>query len=297
MLPVVERAIAYFTSNWDANGLYSTPSDGLTFNWHPFDQAGGVDAHTNAVIYRALLGAAALEERLGSASLAADYLQEAATLKDAMLAHLWDPSVQAFLQNLSNPLNNHTQDAQVEAILSGIVTDVMADQALNFITQNLLKDLGVANGEFMNDPYIKNYISPFISGTELLARFSVGDAAGALSLLRRTWGFMLDAGPGTLWEKIAFDGTPSAYGKNIYPPNKPNGAGGVSHAHGWSGGSTAALSGYVLGIRPVTPGYETWIIAPQPGDLRWAQGQAPTPYGPLVSRWKRSGRPPADASA
>ncbi len=56
-----------------------------------------------------------------------------------------------------------------------------------------------------------------------------------------------------------------------------------------AGGPVPALSSYVLGIRPTAPGYRHWIVAPQPGDLRFAQGQAPTPHGPLASRWRRRG--------
>jgi alpha-L-rhamnosidase len=51
------------------------------------------------------------------------------------------------------------------------------------------------------------------------------------------------------------------------------------------------LSGYVLGVRPVTPGFQTWIVQPQPGDLQWAEGQTPTPYGPIIVKWGQvSGR-------
>jgi alpha-L-rhamnosidase len=119
------------------------------------------------------------------------------------------------------------------------------------------------------------YISPFIASTELRARLSVGDTNGALNLIRRTWGRMLEVGPGTVWESMRLDGLPKS--------------GGISLAHGWAGGPVPALSGYVLGIRPAAPGYRHWIVAPQPGDLRFAQGQAPTPHGPLVSRWRRTG--------
>jgi alpha-L-rhamnosidase len=43
----------------------------------------------------------------------------------------------------------------------------------------------------------------------------------------------------------------------------------------------------VLGVRPVEPGYRTWLIEPQPGDLTWAEGKVPTPYGPIVVRWQK----------
>jgi len=47
-----------------------------------------------------------------------------------------------------------------------------------------------------------------------------------------------------------------------------------------------AFLAYVLGLRPTSPGFQTWIIQPQVGDLEFAQGQVGTPYGTLGSRWK-----------
>jgi hypothetical protein len=32
----------------------------------------------------------------------------------------------------------------------------------------------------------------------------------------------------------------------------------------------------------------TWIVQSQPGSLRWAEGQVPTPHGPLTIRWGRA---------
>ena len=67
----------------------------------------------------------------------------------------------------------------------------------------------------------------------------------------------------------------------------PTSTANASLAHGWATGPVSSLSGYLLGARPVTAGYKTWIIAPQPGTWQWAQGQIPTPSGALVSRWRR----------
>ena len=208
-----------------------------------------------------------------------------------MIARLWDARAGAFVVNRSDPRRNHTQDAQVEAVFAGVTNRTQSRRALRFISTRLLRQLGVANGEFDDDPYMSNYISPFISSTELLARLRYGDARGALGLIRRTWGHMLTAGPGTLWEKVAFDGLPANYvplQKPVDPFSGGNlGAGWVSLAHGWGGGPVPALSGYVLGIRPTAPGFRRWIVAPQPGDLRFAQGRAPTPHGAIASRWTR----------
>jgi hypothetical protein len=291
MLPVARRALAYYTSRLDSNGLYSTPSSSI--NWHPFDIAGGEDAHTNAAIYRALVDTAYLERRVGAGEAAAQaYDRQAAALRQAMLAHLWDSTAGAFLVNGSDPLRNHTQDAQVEAVLDGVVTGDQAASALRFIDDHLRTTYGVMNGESNTDPYMSNYISPYISSTELLARLALHDTAGALDLMRREWGHMVDTDPNTtIWERM--DATGDAAGapyqvtSGVIPTNAPAGQGFTSLAHGWAGGPIPALSGYVLGIRPTAPGFSSWIVEPQVGDLRFAQGQAPTPHGPIVSRWQR----------
>jgi hypothetical protein len=76
-----------------------------------------------------------------------------------------------------------------------------------------------------------------------------------------------------MWEKLNRDGT--------------NVDANASLSHGWATAPTPALSHYVLGVQPVTAGFKTWRVAPQTGDLKWAQGTVPTPQGGIVSRWVR----------
>jgi alpha-L-rhamnosidase len=121
-------------------------------------------------------------------------------------------------------------------------------------------------------------VGPYTSGYELFARFEAGDTTGALALIRNEWGLMRKSSSyysGATWEYVALDGTPGL-------------GEGTSLAHGWASGPTSALSKYVLGVRPIQPGYKTWLIEPQPGDLSWAEGRVPTPYGPIAVRWQKT---------
>ena len=79
---------------------------------------------------------------------------------------------------------------------------------------------------------------------------------------------------GATWEALAPNGTPQSPSTSL--------------AHAWSSGPTSALSKYVLGVRPVEPGYKKWLIEPQIGDLTWAAGTAPTPYGPIAVAWQKT---------
>jgi alpha-L-rhamnosidase len=76
---------------------------------------------------------------------------------------------------------------------------------------------------------------------------------------------------GTLWEKETTTGA--------------LGSGSTSLAHGWSTGPTSALTAYVLGVTPASPGYATWRVDPQPGSLSWAEGAVPTPRGDITVKW------------
>jgi alpha-L-rhamnosidase len=117
----------------------------------------------------------------------------------------------------------------------------------------------------------------------VLADFEAGNEPAALQLMRQEWGFMVSHDPGGVdWERIQPNGVPAGTSGSLMLAD--------SSAHAWSTGPTAALSRYVVGVAPATPGYTTWTVAPQPGGLHWAQGVVPTPRGPIGVGWQRKGR-------
>jgi alpha-L-rhamnosidase len=219
--------------------------------------------------------------------------RRAEVVRRAMLATLWDAKAGAFLLNTEDPQPNHTQDAQVAPVAYGVISGKRARSALRFVGRNLETRYGPMNGEYDADPYMSNYISPYISGVQMLTHFERGETAKGYDLMRRMFGHMVDTDPNTtFWEKLAPDGDTASYtplqaGNDQLPSNVGTNRGFASLGHSWSASGGPALSMYTLGIRPTAPGFSHWIVAPQPGDLRWAQGQVPTPAGPIVSRWKR----------
>ena len=52
-----------------------------------------------------------------------------------------------------------------------------------------------------------------------------------------------------------------------------------SRCHAWSASPTYDLVAYVVGVRPVTPGYASVFVDPYLGPLRWAAARVPTPRG------------------
>ncbi len=289
-LPVVQRAVRYFEKGVGPRGLFVTQPGEL--NWHPPDVAQGEDADTNAVWVRALQSAATLEKQLGDPRQGRAYARLGRRLAAATRASLFDPTVGALRGNTLDPIGNHPQDANVQGILAGVLRGPAAGSALNFIGSTLATPYGTATGQFDNDLFMGRYISPFESGWELAARFQYFQTGEALNLIRREWGQMLNSDPGdTFWEKMTTQGGVAPYqaaNANGSPIVENGRSGETSLAHGWSAGPTAMLSAYVAGMRPVAPGWDTWLVEPQPGDLAYAQGSVGTPHGKLGVRWERS---------
>lgn len=59
--------------------------------------------------------------------------------------------------------------------------------------------------------------------------------------------------------------------------------------HAWGAAPANIISRYVLGVRPIKPGYSEILIAPQLGNLKWVRGKVPTPLGPVTVSATNSG--------
>jgi hypothetical protein len=55
--------------------------------------------------------------------------------------------------------------------------------------------------------------------------------------------------------------------------------------HAWGSAPANIISRFVLGVRPLEPGYSKILIAPQPGALKWIRGKVPTPRGAVSVSW------------
>ena len=146
-------------------------------------------------------------------------------------------------------------------------------------------------------------LSTFLGGYVLQARAEAGDMEGALEIVRRYWGAMLDLGATTFWEDFDLSWTEDAapidepvpkgkkdihgdFGRFCYKQFRH------SLCHGWASGPTWFLSRYVLGIRVLEPGCRRIMIRPCLAGLDYAKGKYPTPYGAVTVEHTRdaSGR-------
>jgi Bacterial alpha-L-rhamnosidase C-terminal domain/Bacterial alpha-L-rhamnosidase 6 hairpin glycosidase domain len=265
----------------DPDGLVvNTGANGTGYRDYTLERRLGRVAYYNALYILALRDAARIASWLGRPTYAERWIGSANSAARAVDNLLWDAAAQAYLDRDSAQC--HSLDGNVLAVVSGLASRVRSKKLLNFVQRRLWRRWGSAAADTDGCVFAGSdgRVYPSINYWEVLARFAVDDDQTAIELLRRTWGWMLDHDPAsTMWEAIGPGGTVETYyGRE------------ASMAHGWSAGAAPALTNFVLGINPTTPGFARVTIAPHPGSLRWAQGQVPTPHGSLRVAWVRGSR-------
>lgn len=259
-------------------------NDAGLLDYANIERNGPLVAYYNAGYALALENAAAIASWLDEQSDATAWRARAAALAEPFNATFWDPSAGAYLDAPAGPAV-HPEDGNVFAVLAGLATRARAQAALLQLALrdsrpygNTIADTGVWDDPIHWGTDAADTVYPFIGYFDVVARFRTKQANVALSLIRREWGTM-SGGPGaTMWENIGpWNGRPTG-------PDP-------SFAHGWSSGAAPALTAYVLGVRPTSPGFTTFVVRPQPGtSVTAASGVVPTPGGPIAVSWRRVGR-------
>lgn len=142
-------------------------------------------------------------------------------------------------------------------------------------------------------------ISTYMSYYILRALGESNHVTEALSIIKEYYGAMLDLGATTFWEDFDIDWKENAARiDEIVPEGKSdvhgdNGAycyKGFRHSlcHGWSSGPVPFLAEQVLGIQIEEAGCKTIRLCPKLGNLEWAKGSFPTPYGMLYVEHRKN---------
>jgi hypothetical protein len=258
----------------DSHGLLDKGLNGTGgYEDYAFLPRTGEVTYYNALYALALLDAARLATSLGQGSDATRWQQREAGVASAINTYLWDPAAGAYLDSATGPAR-HGQDGNGLAILAGVASPSQANSALNYLAQTTAQPYG--NAFMDNDTLVSGgsqRVYAFTSYLDIQARFLNGQTNSAIDEIKRLYGWMAAQDPGTTdWEGIGAGGS-------LYE------GGGTSAAHGWSTGVLPALTNDLLGATPTGPGFATWTVQPHPGTVTWAQGQLPTPHGPLGVSW------------
>jgi hypothetical protein len=119
-----------------------------------------------------------------------------------------------------------------------------------------------------------------------------------MDIISKFWGGMLDVGATTFWEDFDLDWTKNSGRIDEFTPEGKDDIHGDfggycylgfrhSLCHGWASGPTAWLSEHVLGVEILEPGCRKVSVTPHLGNLSWAEGTYPTPYGQIKIRHEK----------
>ena len=228
--------------------------DGTRFlDWPSSENKKGIDAGMHAMLALTLQAGADLCKVLG----------EHATAKKC------DEAVSRLKKHM--PDINGSKQAAALLALAGFLPAEQANR--HVIGVGGVKDFSTFYGYYM-----------------LQAKAMAGDYQGSIDAIRTYWGAMLNLGATTFWEDFNMDWLLNASRiDELVPEGKKDIHGdygaycyvGFRHSlcHGWASGPTPWLTEHVLGIKVLEPGCRAIKVAPHLGDLQFAEGSFPTPYG------------------
>ena len=252
LLPVMEKALAVYDAWRGTDGLVGE-QEGMTnfIDWGYRAAPAplrGKTAILNMLIAAAYKRAAALETAAGRAERAQAYGGRSAATVAAVNAAFWDAARGCF-RDCAEPPGAAMSSQHPLAV--GLYFDLLAEPQKSLALRNLL------NPDLVG---CELYYQHFVLG----ALAASGRMADALAVVRRLWGRMILEHSDTVWESFT--------GRFAF-----NRIGSLCHAFACA--PLYLIQAGVLGVRPLTPGFSTFAVAPQLADLGDVSGAIPTPRG------------------
>lgn len=242
--PIYDRLHRYLHEVWqvDQDGLAITrPGD---WNWGDWGEEIDLGVLTTCWYYLALKAEHAFAVQLGKHADARQNADMMRRIEENFDARFWTGTAYR-----SPKYQGKTDDrSQAMAVVSGLAS---ADK-YKALTK-VLKE------EYHASPYMEKYV--------LESLFQMGEAEFALERMKERYTCMLDyADYTTLFEGWGVGDT---------------GFGGGTINHAWSGGPLTMLSQKLCGIEPTSPGFKTFTVKPQLGNLTKASASLETIYGKI----------------
>ena len=214
-----------------------------------------INTVVNAFHLRSLTLMAELARALHQDADAADYAKREQATRAAFQEKLFDPAHHLYRDGENT--DHASLHANLFPLAFGLVPDAERGRVAQWLGERGMKC----------SVYAAQYL--------LEGLFENDSAAQALALITapgdRRWRHMVDSGTTITWE--AWD--------QHYKPNQ-------DWNHAWGAAPANLLPRFVLGVRPLVPGWSSALIRPNPGGLKSAEGKVPTPLGPVLVHWEKN---------
>lgn len=259
--PRMQSLMEYCLSRRNKNGMM----EGLAGDWIFIDWAEGL-SKKGEVSFEQLLLTRSLETMALCADIAKDskgaerYKAIGSELKAKFFTNYWNNDKHAFVHSQvdGKQTDNVTRYSNMFAIF------------FNYLDESKKQD--IKTHVLLNDK-IQKITTPYMRFYELEALCALGEQAYVLKEMKDYWGGMLNLGATSFWEEY----NPTKKGAEHY--GMYGREFGKSLCHAWGASPIYLLGKYYLGVKPLSPAYETYLIEPQLGGLQWMEGAVPTPKG------------------
>ncbi len=240
---------------------------GLSGDWVFIDWADGLSKQ-GEVSFEQMLLCRSLESMALCANImkdtqgAAKYTALAKDLKAKLFNYYWSAQKHAMVHSRIN--GKQTDNVTRYANMFGIFFNYFNEAQKQDVKKYVLLNNKVPK---ITTPYMRFY--------ELEALCAMGEQDYVLKQMKDYWGGMLNLGATSFWEEY----NPDKKGAEVYAMyGRPFGK---SLCHAWGASPIYLLGKYYLGVKPTSPGYNTYSIEPQLGGLQWMEGTIPTPKGDI----------------
>jgi hypothetical protein len=259
--PRMQSLMDFCLSRRNNDGLM----EGLSGDWVFIDWADGLSkkgevSFEQLLLCRSLETIALCSDLLGNKQESEKYKTLATELKSKLFTLYWNPGKSALVHSRINGVQseNVTRYSNMFAIF------------FNYFSEDQKQE--VKQHVLLNDK-IQKITTPYMRFYELEALCAMGEQSYVLKEMKEYWGGMLKLGATSFWEKY----DPNEKGtEHLAMYGRPFGK---SLCHAWGASPIYLLGKYYLGVKPLSPGYNTYLIEPVLGGLQWMEGSVPTPNG------------------
>ena len=260
--PVMKTYMAFVLGRTDKDGM----AEGLDGDWvfvdwadEPMDKHGQL-SFEQILLRKSLESIAAVAAIVGADADHAEYLSHAASLAEKLLPFFWNEEKGALVHNRIGGKQGDKvyRYSNMFAIMYGYLDAEKQDR--------------VKRSVILNDKILK-ITTPYMRFYELDALCALGEQDRVMKEMKEYWGGMLKEGATSFWEKY----NPEEHGRDrLAMYGRPYGK---SLCHAWGASPIYLLGKYYLGVVPLKPGFEEYVVAPALGGLEWMEGSVPTPFG------------------
>lgn len=218
------------------------------------------DAPLNLLFCLAIEAGARLGDACQDNASAQTYREVAARIRQRIAAAFWDSAENAYQTSIGEGAVPHFAElTQSLALLASVPPADIASRLRGRLAQD-------ANG------LVAATLSHCLLKFEAMLMDSQAHGPRVFDAIRRDWGHMLSSGATSFWETIK-GGDDFDFAGSL--------------CHGWSAIPVYIESAYLLGVRPLEPGFRRFVVDPVAGVVACCKGTVPTPHGDINVEWEQ----------